>query len=104
MDENELNYLRQQYRDADRARRRWRAFALGLLAVFAFFVLASGLAVLVRGVFWERQQVMRIQIMEAERAAMAERDARRALEEKEKASRAKEAGNGPAEESKSGVR
>jgi hypothetical protein len=101
MDENELNYVRQQFRDADRARRLWKAFALSLLAVFAFFVLASGLAVLVRGVFWQRQQVMRAQ-MQAERAAMAERDARRALEEKEKASRAKEAGDRAAGQPKSG--
>src|SRR3712207_6186031 len=80
MDEREVDYLRQQIRDLEQARSRWRALAIVSLAALALLVALGGGAMLVVGA--GMTQRMRL---EAARARDAELQAREALEQARRA-------------------
>jgi hypothetical protein len=72
MDEPERDYLRQQIKELERAKGRWKALALVLLAGFALFLLVGGMgSVLTFGLFQARRHEA---LMEAEMAAARARE------------------------------
>jgi hypothetical protein len=81
MDEREAEYLRQRIRELERAKSRWKAATLVLIAAFGLFlVLGTGTALLY-GLFFGRTQAMRARDAEMqarEQAVMAEMRARQA--------------------------
>jgi hypothetical protein len=72
MDEPERDYLRQRIKELERAKGRWKALALALLAGLALFLLVGGMgSVLTLGLFQARRQEA---LMEAEMAAARARE------------------------------
>jgi hypothetical protein len=70
MDERERDYLRQQIKDLERSKVRWKALALLLLAAFVLFLVVGGGTVATYGLF----SLSRVQLEQ-------EKEARRAAEE-----------------------
>jgi hypothetical protein len=89
MDKNEADYLRQQIRELERAKNRWKAATVFLLAAFALFLVLGMGSVLTYGLFGFNSAARRArdaemlarERAEAEmRARQAEMQAQEALE------------------------
>jgi hypothetical protein len=99
MDENEVAYLRQQIRELQRAKTRWRLATLFLLAAFGLFLVLGMGSVASYGLFSVRTEAMRAREAEMEareqaemaemRAREAERQAQQALEKAAESKNAK---------------
>jgi cell division protein FtsB len=81
MDEREAEYLRQQIRELERAKNRWKAATVALLAAFALFLVLGTGSVLTYSLFSVRTEALRArdaEMMAREQAEMAEIRARQA--------------------------
>jgi hypothetical protein len=81
MDENEAAYLRQQIRELQRAKSRWKVATLFLLVAFGLFLVLGMGSVLSYALFSVRTEAMRArdaEMMAREQAEMAKMRARQA--------------------------
>jgi hypothetical protein len=81
MDENEAEYLRQQIRELERVKSRWKAAAVFLLAAFGLFLVLGMGSVLTYGLFSVRSEALRArdaEMLARKQSEMAEMRARQA--------------------------